>query len=198
MVFGYDFSHHNTENASDIYGAGFVFLKASEGKTIQDNKMGIFIRQLSTLEKVPFIGFYHYAHPELNHFGLEANNYLNAITPHIGNCMCVLDWEDKALKVENGERWAINWLDAVGNRTGSTPIFYVQASALFKYPNIIREFPVWMACYSQTSRKERYKKECEWADFIQITSQPFDINIFKYSPAELARIIQGNFYKGVE
>lgn len=200
MVFGFDFSHHNKDIDIASIAADFVFLKASEGKTYRDPEMQNFIKKLKMkkvmLGEMPFIGFYHYARPDINISpSEEAANFLNTIKPHIGNCMLALDWEGYAIKVKGGEDWALHWLDMVGNATGSTPIFYVQASAFNKYPRITKEFPTWVACYSQSSRAGKYKEECDKADFLQITSNPFDIDFFKYSSVELARIIKGDFRK---
>lgn len=196
MVFGFDLSHWNKNIDISGINAGFCFLKASEGAKGRDNMMNEYIKILSAnipLTKMPFIGFYHYARPEINTPAVEACNFLNAVQPHIGNCMLALDWEGIALDVKGGEDWAIRFLDMIGNETGTSPIFYIQASSLSKYPNIAVEFPLWVACYSQDSRQTKYRQECEKADFLQITSHPFDIDIFKHSTVELARIIKGDF-----
>lgn len=191
---GTDLSHHNILDLEACGRQEFIFLKASEGRSYIDNKMNVYLTQLANkyhFAQIPFIGFYHFAHPELNTPLGESRFYLDVIKNHIGNCIPILDYEDKALRIKNSENWALEWLNDVRAKTGSTPVFYVQASALKNYPTILANYPVWVACYSEDSRKGKYKREIEQSTFIQITSHPFDVDIFKGSPNNLAELIQG-------
>lgn len=193
-MLGTDFSHHNDIDLRYCGNQGFIFLKATEGRTLTDNNMDNDLREIEAniYGISPFIGFYHYAHPETNTALSESNFYLERVKPHIGNCMHALDFENKALTVNDGEKWALEWLYNVQAKTGSRPIFYVQASVLNQFPNIITsEFPLWIACYSQESRMSKYSAAIEKATFIQLTSHPFDIDIFKGTPQDMVEIIQG-------
>lgn len=195
-VLGTDLSHHNDIDLTDCGNQGFIMLKATEGRSVIDNKCMDYIKQMTDHVNyrggsMPFIGFYHYAHPEFNTALTEAYFFLNNIRPHIGGCMCVLDYEDKALSVPQSEKWALEWLNYVRDKAQTNPIFYVQASALKNYPTIAQNFPLWIACYSQESRQEKYKKEIEKADFIQVTSHPLDINIFMGDMQDMCNIIKG-------
>lgn len=193
-MLGTDFSHHNEIDLQYCGQQGFIFLKATEGKSMFDNNMDNDLREIENnyWGTPPFIGFYHYAHPEFNSAKTESNFFLERIKPHIGNCMCALDFEGVALHVHDNEMWALEWLHNVQSQTGARPIFYVQASAVELFPKIIENgFPLWVACYSQESRISRYPKAMEKATFIQITSHPFDIDIFKGTPVDMAKIIQG-------
>lgn len=192
-ILGTDLSHHNDVDLKECGKQGFIFLKATEGKSVVDEKTDIYIQDLARFhaDRMPFIGFYHYARPEYNTALTEANFFLDTIKPHIGNCMCVLDYEGRALSIPQSEKWALEWLNHVRDKAHTNPIFYVQASALKKYPTIAKNFPLWVACYSQESRQEKYKKEIEKADFIQITSHPLDIDIFMGNPYDIGKIIKG-------
>ena len=77
-------------------------------------------------------------------------------------------------------------------KANTNPIFYVQASSLTNFPNVImNNFPLWIACYSQESRMYRYAQVVKSARFIQLTSHPFDIDIFKGNPSDMVNIIKG-------
>lgn len=197
-LIGTDLSHHNDINLCDCGKQEFFFFKATEGKGYVDDKKNKYIADLAqanTIETMPFIGFYHYAHPEKNFPNEEADFFLTSICEHIGNCMCVLDYEGDALTYSASEKWAMRWLEYVQKNAGTTPIFYVQASALKYFPNIAKIYPLWIACYNQESRVEKYKKEVEQSNILQITSHPLDIDIFKGSRVEMAQIIKGVWKK---
>lgn len=192
-MLGTDFSHNNDIDLQYCGNQGFIFLKATEGRTFLDNNMDNDLREIENncWGAPPFIGFYHYAHPETNTALTESNFYLERVKPHIGNCMHALDFENTALRVPDCEKWALEWLNNVKSKTGSLPIFYVQASAVAQFPNIVKSgFPLWVACYSQESRISRYPAAMEKATFIQITSHPFDIDVFKGTPQDMVKIIQ--------
>lgn len=192
-MIGTDFSHHNEINIEGCGSQGFIFLKASEGVSYMDKKMNNFLTGLSIghNKNMPFIGFYHYARPENgNTPTAEADHFVRTIMPHIGNCMCALDIEGDALSFPNIQKWALEWLNHVRSRCDTNPILYVQASSANKFELITRNFPLWVACYSQDSRVKKYAEVIEKAKFVQITSHPIDIDIFKGSPLDMARIIK--------
>lgn len=195
-ILGTDFSHHNPIDLRYIGQQGFIFLKATEGRSYVDSKLKLNMQHLaynSFMANKPFIGFYHYARPELNSAKDEAFFCLRTISSHVGNCMIALDIEGNALNEKNIEMWVVEWLEIVKQKAKTNPILYLQASALSLFPNIIcdKKTPLWVACYSESSRKSKYKHTMNRANFIQLTSHPFDIDIFKGSPIEIAQIIQG-------
>lgn len=192
ILIGGDLSHHNWGEVDPTFWS-FVFLKATEGKSWCDPTMNKWIRSIADNDlnsqfSPPFIGLYHFARPENNTFRTEAEHYLNIIKPHIGNCMCALDWENKALQVKGGEIWALQWLREVKKETGTNPLFYCQESALMNYPNIIKEFPIWVAHYHGQNKHDNCGSYTMW----QITSNPFDIDVFNGGRVEMAKLIQGN------
>lgn len=191
-LIGGDLSHHNWGKVNPAFWS-FVILKATEGATYTDECLTKWLRlikdtcNINNYPFVPFIGAYHFARPENNTFRTEVDHYLKTIDAHIGNCLCVLDWEDKALQVQGGEIWALQWLREVKRQTGSTPLFYCQQSAIKKYPSIVAEFPIWVAHYHTQDKHDDCGKYAMW----QITSNPFDIDIFNGGKIEMAKLIQG-------
>lgn len=189
-LIGGDLSHHNygKENPNNW---SFVFLKATEGRTYKDAAMNKYLSDMAkakSISEMPFIGFYHFAHPENNTFRTEADHFLNTISQHIGNCMTALDWEDKALQTKGGEIWALQWLRMVKENTGGTPLFYVSESQIKNYPKIVAEFPIWVAHYHGQNKHDNCGTYAMW----QITSNPFDIDVFNGGEREMTRLITGD------
>lgn len=196
FMLGVDFSHHQWQkDAARRFNPSyldFIILKATEGKTYVDPAMNYWLKLIADTRGesgAPFIFFYHYARPENNRPDQEAIHFINTIEHHIGNCGIVLDWEENALKIKNGERWALDWLNVVMGATGNRaiPLFYVSAAYTYKYQNIAKSgFPLWVAHYS-TERPEisSWDRPTMW----QFTNTPFDMNIFFGSPSDMVNLI---------
>jgi len=151
---GIDVSHWSPSTAvSHANGEmQFAMIKATEGKSIVDNKMKRFARDAE--DRGMCIGFYHYAHPELNSYADEAVNFLQQVEPYIGKCVLALDWEGKALYKKEYEEWALNWLAVVTERTGVKPMIYVQESALEHVSKIGKQdYGLWVAKWSSVKPK---------------------------------------------
>lgn len=195
MITGIDISHHNQkqfEKGGSSWN-GFIFLKATEGKTLEDKCFKEYLKNLAFEFEVNqnscFLGAYHYARPENNDYRDEAKHFLDVVGAHAENMMLALDYEETAHKY--GERWALGWLSYVKKQTGKSPIFYTSAAYMKNYPTIVTEYPLWISCYSQDSRTGRYKDICDRAAFLQITSNPIDVDVFKGTAVELASYIKG-------
>lgn len=192
IMLGGDFSHHMYMNI-DPKLLSFVMLKATEGVTYKDESMNKYLVDIATayadkeIDTMPFIGFYHFARPERNAFLPELYNFIDAIQPHIGNCLIALDWEDKALRTQQPEIWAIQWLREAQRKTGTTPLFYCSESELKNYPNIVKEFPIWVAHYHNQSKRDNCINYAMW----QVTSNPFDIDVFNGGRKEMVSLIKG-------
>lgn len=198
FMLGTDFSHHNWNNNNrNILNPSylnFVMLKATEGKTYTDPKLYDWLQLIADTRGetgAPFIWFYHYARPENgNEPCEEAQHFIETIEPHLMKCGIALDFEGEALKTSHCERWAQEWLRQVHAATGNktTPLFYTSAAYTHKFPNIAKEFPLWVAHYGTVKpRVDCWKSPTIW----QFTSQPFDINIFYGSPADMVKLIIG-------
>lgn len=194
MLMANDVSHNN--DLQELY-TNLLFIKASEGKTYVDKKHNEWVRlmgeqALRTAKTTPYIGFYHYARPDNGNTPLEEfTNYKNAVDGHSGFAVA-LDWEGKALNVPNGEKWALEWLRMAEKTLHTIPMFYVQASSVDKYRTIAENYPLWVACYSQDSRANKYKRQMRLASMIQIASNPLDVDIWMQSEQDLVNMINGN------
>lgn len=190
ILLGADLSHHNYGEINPAL-FDFVWLKASEGKTYKDPKMVEFLTDMAEQcggDSVPFIGFYHYARAENNMPEEEADNFIKAIEPHIGNCLMALDWEGESANIN--QSWAVRWLNYVKAKTGYTPLIYTSGSVTKKLDSVATAgYPLWVAHYIKAGVKK--PTFYNWADykFWQFTSAPFDVDIFKGSRADLVTLI---------
>lgn len=193
MLIANDVSHHNT--VQELW-TKLLFIKASEGKSYKDDKRNVWVRQMAeqaqaTATTTPYMGFYHFARPDLGNTPMEElQNYIDATAGHKGFAVA-LDWENKALIVKDAEKWALEWLENAEKLLGTTPMFYVQASSVSKYPRIAAKYPLWIACYSQDSRAKKYKAVMDMATMIQVTSHPIDIDIWLKKEKDLIKMITG-------
>lgn len=186
MLIGADFSHHNDDIIDDV---GFVFLKASEGKSLTDNSLQQKLEKYAKCDNLPIIGFYHYAHPENNCAIDEANHFLNVVKPHIGKCLLALDFENKAHKVNTPEKWVIEFLEYIHNQTGVKPFFYTSKSYCANYKNVCKlGYPLWCAQY--TLSIDRPITNTEWDNqpiIWQKCSNPIDIDLWFGTREQLIR-----------
>lgn len=187
MLKGIDVSHHQTNLDNYIKGIDFIIIKASEGRSMKDNKRLDHLKMAK--DNKLLYGFYHYAHPELNTVASEVNNFLSCVPSEcIGDCLLVLDWEGKALK-EN-INWAYDFLNLVYKKTGVRPLIYCQASYTSKLSKIVKgNFGLWVAQYKNNTNKlplgEYPSKDNKptigaypfWAMW-QFSSTPIDRDIF--------------------
>lgn len=189
-MIGGDLSHHNYDSVLPSYW-DFVMLKASEGKTYQDGAMNKFLEIMSkdVPNKVPYIGFYHYARPENNTPNDEVNNFINTIRSHIGQCLVALDVEGEALKVKELDRWCLQWCMEVQDVTGSIPFVYTASGSAHLMPVTLKKFPLWVAHWGvQKPQSKRINiNPVMW----QITSKPFDIDLFYGTPTDLESYVYG-------
>lgn len=192
MVVGGDFSHHNTEIPE---GLGFIWLKATEGKTYVDPKLVYHITTIAErghYATLPIMGFYHFARPDNNGPEEEANHYLNVIEPHVGKCLMALDWEVSEV-VNNWTtgrqvHWCRKFKEYVYKESGVVPLFYTSRFAANK---IIEYFPnflygnLWLADYN--GKKISNLQGCP-VIMQQVTDKIFDLDIYWGSREELVKL----------
>lgn len=144
---GIDVSHWSPVDAIEKNpDAMFCIAKASEGKSMKDEKCGHFLAR--ALAAGMAIGMYHYAHPELNTAEEEANNFLAATRGYPG-AVLVLDWEGKSLSCN--PKWALEFMRKVEVITGVKPMLYVQNSAVAKMKAVAAEdYGLWVARWGRT------------------------------------------------
>ena len=178
MLRGIDVSRYQ-RNMKSFAGYDFVIMKATEGVTLTDICLNQHYNNLTGTvngkpDKKKLYGFYHYAHPENNTPEKEAEHFLSKVGHHKGNCLFVLDWEQKALKYDI--QWAIKWLDYVFKKTGVRPLIYCQASYTKNLKKVLdKNYGLWVAHYGVT--KPAVKVYPSWVMW-QYTSTPIDKNYF--------------------
>lgn len=152
MLLGIDISNHNAVNQPAYKAYDFVIMKASEGRTYKDPLLDQHYDYIhgssdGKPDKNLLYGFYHYARPENNANPKdEADNFLNLVSHHAGNCLYALDWEGIALT--KSIIWARQWLDYVYKQTGVKPLFYCQSSYTKNIQAILNgDYGLWVAHY---------------------------------------------------
>lgn len=171
---GCDISHHN----NFIVDADFVIHKATEGISFVDNKFHANMQVY--MGKDTILGSYHFARPDLGHTPQdEANHYINSISPYIGNMFLALDVEGKALSCKNLDKWCVDFMTYIRNKTKLTPFLYTSEGYAHLFPTTRKLFPLWCAKYSL-----KHKPKIPYLMW-QITSNPFDIDIYNGDKEEL-------------
>lgn len=192
MVVGGDFSRHNTEIPE---GLGFIWLKATEGKTYVDPKLNDHITTIAArghYATLPVMGFYHFARPDNNGPEEEAKHYLDVIEPHVGKCLMALDWEVPEITNEwtcdKQYRWANDFMDYIVKKTGVTPLFYTSRYVAGSFAHYFRGFlsdRLWLADYNGAIVSSVYEVK---PVMQQMYTTPFDIDIFRGTREELVKL----------
>lgn len=190
VLLGADMSRYQYGIWSPSY-FDFIILKATEGKTYDDVTMDKFIADIATEvpDSPPFIGFYHYAHPENNQPANEVDNFLKKIKPHIGNCFMALDVEGEAFKNKNIDNWCLGWCNMVHKLTGTKPLIYISAAYAHYVQKTLKEYPLWVAHYNVN--KPASKRMTINPTIWQYTSKPFDMDLFYGDKADMVKLIRG-------
>lgn len=171
--FGIDVSHFNIQKGSSkvpinwadvkTSGASFVYIKASQGRTVQDSEFdtnwsGAGAASLSR-------GAYHFL-SALSDAAAQADFFLSVYDDRSSDDRAPaldMEWDYTAEQVD---RWAQKspaqivamadtWLRAVAKETGKTPIIYSnrdwwQARIGPSGDQLLKEYPVWLADYTTT------------------------------------------------
>ena len=120
-------------------GIGFAFVKATEGRTFDDERFSFNRRAAKAAGLV--VGAYHYARPDNNTPEAEAEHFLRVARPKRGELLPALDWETDPPTAA----WALRFLRAVESEIGRPPILYT-------YPEFLRRtghlsdfhcYPLW-------------------------------------------------------
>lgn len=146
-----DVSHHQNSidwkkvKADGVHG---VFIKATEGGSSVDLKLSSNATGAPTAGLK--IGFYHYAHPELNAPETEAANFFRNVKQYRADFPHVLDVEGAAAGIgaEKLTAWCLKWLQEVEKLTGYPAMVYTGASFARSYlGKALAKWPLWMAHY---------------------------------------------------
>lgn len=185
---GIDISHWNQVSSEDFSDLDFCFVKATEGKNVDDEKFNENLALAKKANPDIVLGAYHYARPEYNQSGKEeAWHFANVTRPYWSwtkePMLLALDWEGDALKCDPA--WALEWMKEVYNLTRIKPVIYTQASAALKMSFLFEEdFGLWVAHWNV--KKPSHKGWPFWA-FWQYTSRPIDKNYFNGSKEQLLK-----------
>ena len=130
----------------DLYSvpADFVIVKATQGDWY---KNPYFTQQAdATLASGKLLGTYHFADLQGSAIS-QADYYIDAVRPYLGQCVLVLDWEAEALDL--GPVWAKKFMKRVYKKTGVKPVIYLSQSVTWNYDwsSVARKFNLWLAQY---------------------------------------------------
>lgn len=148
-VKGLDVSHYQGEIdwkklAAD--GHDFVFIKASEGRRLQDDFFA------NNWQKAGQFGFrrgaYHFFRPEVS-AAKQAGNYFDRVDLGPGDLPPVLDVEHRGnLSPKELIASIKTWADMVENRYGVKPIIYTGQNFYNRFlAGQLDEYPLWLARY---------------------------------------------------
>lgn len=188
---GIDISHWNKPDILDKnIQNDFVIMKASEGNSFRDSMMRTHYEKAKFYGY--FIGFYHFARPDLgNKASTEARNFIETI-PERNNVLLALDIEGNALKVKNIDEWAYDWMQYVEAHTSIKPLLYCSQSQTNKFNMVYKNNNgLWVARYRP--KILGYGKVSPWkfAAIWQYTSEPIDKNIFFGNEHQLLKYMKG-------
>jgi lysozyme len=149
---GIDVSHHQGDidwlkvKADHI---DFAFVKATEGLGYIDDK---FRRNAAGANAVGIpVGYYHYAHPEMNKAVDEAAAFLDAVKSQPSQLPYILDLEGSeaaALDTTTLTKWAVDFMNTVHTRAGKPVMLYTGAYFARDELNKSLGFvPLWIAHY---------------------------------------------------
>lgn len=146
-----DVSHHQTRidwaavKADGVQGA---FIKATEGGNSIDMKFSSNVE--GSQRNGMKVGFYHYAHPELNAAETEAANFFRTVSGYKADFPHVLDVEGNAAHIgaEALTKWCKTWLQEVEKLTGHPAMIYTGGSFANSYlRSELSKWPLWIAHY---------------------------------------------------
>lgn len=122
-------------------GFEFAFLKATEGRTFDDERFS-FNRRAAKAAGLK-VGAYHFARPDNNTPEAEANHFLRVARPKRGELLPVLDWETNPPTAS----WAVRFLQLVERAIGAPPILYTFPDFLRRTGSFgqLQRFPLWYA-----------------------------------------------------
>lgn len=195
-VHGLDISHYQgeidwkefSENASPYFPLRFVFIKATEGGDLCDDK---FTANFDSARQNGLIrGAYHFFNPETS--GLrQAEFYIRTVRLDSGDLPPVLDIERKGRgDVEDLKRELKAWLHRVEGHYRVKPILYTSYKFKTKYLDdpYFDRYPYWIAHYYVDS--VAYKGAWKFWQHTDVGTVPgipkeVDLNIFNGSLDEL-------------
>lgn len=195
-VHGIDISHYQgdidwgmlKQNQSERYPLKFVFMKATEGGDLNDDR---FVHNFQSAREHGFIrGAYHFFNPSTPPLK-QADFFIRTVRLEEGDLPPVLDIEVRGKKNEQElKRDLMLWLERVEKHYGVKPILYTSYKFKMRYLNdsVFNSYPYWIAHYYVDS--VRYAGEWKFWQHTDVGSVPgipkeVDLNIFNGTLEEL-------------
>lgn len=168
MLSGIDISHHNSnfKDPACICKYDFVILKATEGRGYKDTYLKNYMNVLTSSDKRPLIGFYHFARPEINSNPWdEANNFLSVVNRYLDlKPVLALDVEARALTVPFLDDWCVDFCTIIYQNTGIKPLIYCSSSETWRFKKCAAfGSGLWAAKWSDKISKKDIKPWDFWA-----------------------------------
>lgn len=145
-VDGIDISHHNRVRDWSKVNVGFIYAKATEGKSHRDSKYKSY-RRNAMKRKIPF-GAYHFLNTKVS-AKEQFNNFKSVVPKGSTDLIPMLDVED-VLNSKRSETQAIfgEWIELCHEYYGSYPIVYCSPQFVYHVylmgtPNISK-CPFWV------------------------------------------------------
>ena len=206
FVDGLDVSHwQGTIDWPKVAEAGYVFTfaKGTEGVYWTDRKFHENL--INGVDAGVMMGIYHFARPDLgNKASDEANYFLDEVGDYLksGYLRPVLDLEVGASMGKTAlTAWAMEWMETVENRTGISPLIYVNPSYIHYYlTDEITKYDLWVAHWTcEPEPSYYYPNTGMWRDwaFWQYYGPGGCGGNFGYVPGIEAHI-DLNIFNGVE
>ena len=145
-------SYQSGINPARLSTTDFVIVKFTQGTSYLNPHAD---RQYSTSKSAgKLLGAYHYA--EGKDAKAEANYFVRALGPRVGECVLALDWEgNQNSRFSSGQdvAWCKTWLDEVYRLTGVRALIYMSKSVCRKYDwsPVAQNYPLWCAQYRSNS-----------------------------------------------
>ena len=129
---GFDMASWQDGIDLSLVPADFVIIKATQGDYYTFDKMVSYANWALSLGKQ--IGLYHFVDTSVSAQD-QADYFISAIRPFIGEAVLFLDWENEGNKnnVSAGQYFAKAFLDRVNDTTGVKPLIYMSRSVLHAY-----------------------------------------------------------------
>lgn len=172
MLYGIDISHWQRNIKLAEANIDFAICKATEGRTFKDDCFNKFMATLKRNNKLR--GAYHFMSASSNIYE-QADNFIEAVLPYLGDCILVLDYEGNASRKFTVDD-VKEWLDYVYAHTGVKPLVYMNKSDLRNknWKKVVdANYGLWIADYIKGNKCEGHQEKLnktisgDW-DFVAI------------------------------
>lgn len=197
---GIDVSGWNDVSVYDKYKPNFCMIKATEGVGYVSDGLDKHIKAYQDFctrdNRIPCMGFYHYARPETgNSAKAEVDSFMAAVGKYKGTALYALDWEGDAVSV--GTQWAVDFIEELARQSGSTPFIYMSSSITRQYDWSklpMEKCRLWVAHWGVDK-----PTVASWPAYSmwQYSDEGVDRDLFKSGPEAWYKLAKANYPEGV-